>query len=122
MTCAVLASVLSPSIRSFGRSPAVMCRSDASRSIISSSRVRRVIPVGAAVADMRYLFLMRERRPGGPDTPLVLDARLTDDLLQRRDTLQHLEPPVHAERQHSFFGRAVLDLRRADVLENQLPQ
>ena len=32
---------LSPSTRSLGRSPATMCRSDASRSIISSSRVRR---------------------------------------------------------------------------------
>ena len=32
-----LALVMSPSMRSFGRSPAVMCRSEASRSIISSS-------------------------------------------------------------------------------------
>src|SRR5688500_8203461 len=123
MTCSVLASVMSPSIRSFGRSPAVMCRSDASRSIISSSSVRRLIPVGAAVADIRYLFLIRERRIGqSAGLPFGLDSRLTDDLLQRRDTLEHLEPAVHAKRQHPFADRAILDLGGADVLENQLPQ
>src|SRR5687767_10536723 len=122
MTCSVLASVMSPSIRSFGRSPAVMCRSDASRSIISSSSVRRLIPVGAAVADIRYLILIRERRRGRSAEPSRLDARLTDDLLQRRDTFQHLEPAVHAEGQHPLVDGAILDLGRADVLEDQLPQ
>ena len=34
--------VMSPSTRSFGRSPAVMCRSEASRSIISSRSERRL--------------------------------------------------------------------------------
>ena len=33
---------MSPSMRSFGRSPAVMCRSDAFRSIISSSSSAQV--------------------------------------------------------------------------------
>jgi hypothetical protein len=37
--------VMSPSTRSLGRSPATMCRSDASCSIISSSRARRLMRV-----------------------------------------------------------------------------
>ena len=41
---------MSPSIRSIGREPAVMCRSEAPRSIISSSRTRRLTGWGAAGA------------------------------------------------------------------------
>src|SRR5687768_10355193 len=122
MTCSVLASVMSPSIRSFGRSPAVMCRSDASRSIISSSRVRRLIPVGAAVADIRYLVLMWKRDRGrSAASPSCLYGRLADDLFERRDPLHDLEPSIHAECQHPLIDGAIVDLRGADVLEDQLP-
>ena len=41
---------MSPSTRSLARSPAVMCRSDASRSIISSSSERRLTAAPAAGA------------------------------------------------------------------------
>src|SRR4051794_26867817 len=44
----MLDRVMSPSIRSMGRSPAVTCRSDAPRSIISSSSTRRLSACGGA--------------------------------------------------------------------------
>src|SRR6185437_15482769 len=51
-----------------------------------------------------------------------LCSRFPDYLLEGRDALQDLEPAVHAERQHAVLDRAVLDLGRADVLQDQLPE
>src|SRR5258708_4433348 len=49
----ILESCISPSMRSFGRTPAVMCRSDAPRSMTSWRRLRRLnccADVGAGAA------------------------------------------------------------------------
>src|SRR6185437_1427794 len=51
----------------------------------------------------------------------ALRAGLPNHLLRRRDPLHHLEPRVHAERQHALFDRAVADLDGADVLHDELP-
>src|SRR5205809_1111958 len=45
---------------------------------------------------------------------------LTDHLLRRRDSLDHLEPGVHAQCEHSFLDRRVADLGSADVLHDEL--
>jgi len=45
ITSSVVALTMSPSTRSLGRSPATMWRSEASFSIISSSRARRFIGI-----------------------------------------------------------------------------
>src|SRR5688500_18227123 len=49
-------------------------------------------------------------------------AGFPDDLLDRRDALDDLQPAVHAQRQHALFDRGVADLRGTDVLEDQLAQ
>src|SRR6185437_12112314 len=51
-TISTLAFWMSPSMRSFGLSPAVMCKSDASRSIISSRSERKLIDDGAGAGDV----------------------------------------------------------------------
>src|SRR5688500_17050485 len=125
---------MSPSIGSFGRSPAVMCRSLASRSIISSRSMRRLTELALAVAGAvigagggRRALAIRDggkRESGGSclrPPPTALRRCLADDLLQRGDPLQDLEPAVHAEGQHSFVDRAVADLGGADVLDDELP-
>src|SRR2546422_9162978 len=53
---------MSPSTRSLGRSPATMCRSDASFSIISSSRERRFRDCAPAVMPPSP---SRHHHPGG---------------------------------------------------------
>src|SRR5687768_13760189 len=103
---------MSPSTRSLGRSPAVMCRSEASRSIISSSRVRRLTTDGAAaVPDITPSYEVRRSYAG-----------LTDHLLERGNPLEHLEPPVHAQGEHPVGDRGVADLGRTDVHEDLLAQ
>jgi len=42
---------MSPSMRSFGRSPATTCKSDALRETISSSNARRFTPCGLGGPD-----------------------------------------------------------------------
>src|ERR1051325_3160202 len=75
MTTSTLELVMSPSTRSLGRSPAVMCRSDALRSIISSSSTRRLRDweagawVGVVIRGTRYWVL----GPGGYEN----DERMT---------------------------------------------
>src|SRR5438093_36468 len=94
-TSSVVAFTMSPSTRSLGRSPATMWRSDASFSIISSSRARRFIGIARS--------------------PLAGRGFL-DDFFQRRDALLDLDHAVHAQRQHALldgdvaqlFGRAAL--------------
>ena len=53
---------------------------------------------------------------------LTVGCGLADDLFERRDALHHLEPAVHAQREHPFLDRRVPDLRGADVLHDQLAQ
>src|SRR5215216_3450622 len=52
---------------------------------------------------------------------VLLRPRFANDLLERGDSLQHLEPAVHAQRQHALVDGAVADLSRAEVLEDQPP-
>src|SRR3990172_2060390 len=109
-------------MRILARSPAVMCRSDAPRSIISSSRTRRLTPCcwGAA--------------PGAAGGAPVIDgsgswrfcaahgasgAGLAEDLFARHHALEDLEPSVHAEREHAILDAAFLDLGGADVLQDE---
>src|SRR4029450_13010622 len=54
--------------------------------------------------------------------PFLLRPGLANYLLQRRDSLQHLEPAVHAQRQHAILDGGVADLASADVLKNQTSQ
>src|SRR5664279_2578508 len=55
---------MSPSMRSLGRSPAVTCRSEASRSIISSSNWRRLAPCGGAGGAAGAVIGLRDGRYG----------------------------------------------------------
>src|SRR6266850_3522290 len=95
-TSSVEAFTMSPSTRSLGRSPATMWRSEASFSIISSSRARRFIGIARS--------------------PLAGRGFL-DDFFQRRDALLDLHHAVHAQGQHAFrdgdlaqlLGRAALE-------------
>src|SRR5206468_8551310 len=124
-TISMFAFVMSPSTRSFGRSPAVMCRSEAPRSIISSRRTRRLrldCPALGAVIG-RWLVASGERRVwkrgpvGTRHSHLATSSggRLAYHLLHRRNPLDHLHPRVHAEREHSLFDRTIADLGGAGV-------
>src|SRR2546426_3228691 len=73
---------MSPSTRILGRSPATIWRSEASFSIISSSRARR--------------FTGMRRSPS-------LGGGLLHHFLERRDPLLHLHHAVHAEGQHTLL-------------------
>src|ERR1035437_389723 len=109
---------ISPSMRTFAHSPAVMCRSDAPRSIISSRSERRLTPVAAGA-----VMSERLRSAGGKHgTSTASCGGLPDDLLERGDALQDLQPAVHAQRQHAVLDGAVLDLHGAHVLEDQLAE
>src|SRR6266853_1975842 len=80
-TSSLVALVMSPSTRSLGRSPATMCRSEASFSIISSSRARRFT---------------------GIDQSPSSSGGFLDDFFERRDALLDLHHAVHAQRQHAL--------------------
>src|ERR1035437_1379839 len=109
---------ISPSMRTFAHSPAVMCRSDAPRSIISSRSERRFTPV-AVGAVMSYRL-----RDAGEEgwTSGASCGGLPDDLLKRGDALQDLQPAVHAQREHAVLDGACLDLHRADALEDEFAE
>src|SRR2546425_4293380 len=81
-TSSVDAFTMSPSTRILGRSPATIWRSEASFSIISSSRARR--------------FTGMRRSPS-------LGGGLLHHFLERRDPLLHLHHAVHAEGQHTLL-------------------
>src|SRR6266511_4934738 len=83
-TSSVEAFTMSPSTRSLGRSPATMCRSDASFSIISSSSARRFTGIVQPPSSSRGFL---------------------DDFFQGRDALLHLHHAVHAEGQHPLLYR-----------------
>src|SRR5690606_11393990 len=102
-----LESVISPSIRIFGLSPADTCRSDAPRSIISSSSARRF--TGEAVGeDISYVSSASVRSL--VDVRLwVLGTGLPHYLLQRRYALQHLQPAIHSQGEHSFLDCHIPD-------------
>src|SRR5687767_15986443 len=108
---------MSPSMRSFGRSPATICKSDALRETISSSSARRLIPCGFGGSGF-----MGRKSSFGAVMLIVFSvcrgvrARLSDDLVQRTDTLDDLEPPIHAEGEHAFLDRGLLDFGRPGAL------
>src|ERR1700722_690915 len=103
-------------MRSLGRSPAVICRSEASRSIISSNNWRRFTPppgtgaavlaggAGATAGAAPIASKSRRRKQSNDGSSCARSrARLANDLLDRRYALEDLEPPVHAQRQHPFL-------------------
>src|SRR6185437_9384896 len=124
----MLELVISPSTRTLGRSPAVMCRSEAPRSIISSSRTRRLrldgAVLGAVINVPGYRDAWRVARGASllhasRATHLASRGSFPDHLFDGRDPLQHLHPRVHAQREHPFLDRAVADLGRARVHDDQ---
>src|SRR5690349_11906192 len=127
-TVSMLEFVMSPSTRTFGRSPAVMCRSDAPRSIISSSRTRRLrldgAVLGAVINVPGYRDAWRVARGASllhasRATPHASRGSFPDHLLDSRNSLQDLHPRIHAEREHPFLDGAVADLGRARVHDDQ---
>src|ERR1700704_917237 len=114
---------MSPSTRSFGRSPATTCKSEAFRETISSSRERRFTPccgdggpdglevsMNGKVIGYRFRMLWGSRRG------------FADYLLERTDPLENFQPSVHAEGEHSFFDGCPLNFRGARALHDQLPE
>src|SRR5437773_12131752 len=90
-TSSVEALTISPATRSLGRSPATMCRSEASFSIISSSSARRFTGIDQSPSSSRGFF---------------------DHFIERRDALLDLHHAVHAERQHALRHGEVAQLLR----------
>src|SRR5258708_26381751 len=82
-TSSLVALVMSPSTRSLGRSPATMCRSEASFSIISSSRARRFTGIDQSPSS---------RSSGG----------FFYDFFQPPDPLLDLPPALPSHRPHSL--------------------
>src|SRR5690242_9146671 len=121
--------VISPSTRTFGRSPAVMCKSEAPRSIISSSKTRRLRldwPVFGAVISIVVggWWLVLGDGVGGPTTnhrPPASGARFANHLLHRRYPFDHLHPRIHAEREHSLIDGRVANLGGAGVHDDESP-
>src|SRR5258708_9397216 len=99
-TSSLVALVMSPSTRSLGRSPATMCRSEASFSIISSSRARRFT---------------------GIDQSPSSSGGFLDDFFERRDALLDLHHAVHAQRQHALRHGEVAQLFGGRALEDAAP-
>src|SRR5712692_1395738 len=99
-TSSVEALTISPSTRSLGRSPATMCRSEASFSIISSSSARRFIGIASSPSRCGFLY----------------------DLFQRGDAPLHLDQAVHAQRQHAFFHGPGLHLFSRSAAQHQPAQ
>src|SRR6266566_3962660 len=99
-TSSVVAFVMSPSTRSLGRSPATMCRSEASFSIISSSSARRFTGIDQSPSSSSGFF---------------------DHFIERRDALLDLHHAVHAERQHALRHGELAQLLRGGTLENPAP-
>src|SRR6266536_5209232 len=91
---------MSPSTRIFGRSPATMWRSEASFSIISSSRARRFTGIAWSPSSGRFLH----------------------DLFESRDSLLDLHHSVHPQRQHPVLDALVPQLFRRGALQHQAPQ
>src|SRR5690349_11902096 len=98
-TVSMFEFVMSPSTRTFGRSPAVMCRSDAPRSIISSSRTRRLRLDGAVLGAVINVPGYRDAWRVSRGASLLHASRgtrhasrgsLSNHLLDGRDPLQHL--------------------------------
>src|SRR3982751_2028677 len=129
-TVSTLEFVMSPSTRTFGRSPAVMCRSDAPRSIISSRRTRRLRLEGAVLGAVISLAggwdegrgTWDAHRSGASRNPRPAarsGACLPNQLFHSRDSLQPLHPRVHAEREHAFLYGAVADLGRPRVHDDE---
>src|SRR3954468_416674 len=127
-TTSMFELVMSPSTRTFGRSPAVMCKSDAPRSIISSRRTRRLrldcAALGAVInvpgsrgawVVARVACLLHALRA----THHASRGGFSDHLFDRCNSLQYLHPRVHAEREHSFFDGAVADLGGTRVHDDQ---
>ena len=114
---------MSPSMRSFGASPATMCRSDALRAIISSSSARRLTPVaawaasgfdrqrielGSAVMSVFVFGVVRRR-------PLVSRTIWSSGVIP----LMTLSQPSMRRVSMPSSMAASLDLGRADVLHDQ---
>src|SRR5205085_8913804 len=111
-------------------SPAVMCRSDAPRSIISSRRTRRLRLEGAVLGAVISLAGGWDGGRGTGDahssgasrTPRPAPrsgARFAYHLFDRRDSLQHLHPRVHPEREHAFLDGAITDFGRACIHDDE---
>src|SRR4051812_41302564 len=107
---------MSPSTRSFGRSPATTCKSEASLATISSSRARRLIgePEGAtgcagAPSEMSIIGPVIVPRLG-------LGAGFSDHLIDGGQSLQYLQPAVHSQRQHTLGDGGVANFRRSRAL------
>src|SRR5437660_2931719 len=101
VSCSSLAALMmSPSTRSLGRSPATMCRSEASFSIISSSSARRFTGIDQSPSSSSGFF---------------------DHFIERRDALLDLHHAVHAERQHALRHGELAQLLGGGPLENPAP-
>src|SRR5258708_1093547 len=99
-TSSLVALVMSPSTRSLGRSPATMCRSEASFSIISSRRARRFT---------------------GIDQSPSSSGGFLDDFFERRDAFLDLHHAVHAQSQHALRHGEVAQLFGGRALEDAAP-
>src|SRR5687768_10120216 len=101
---------ISPSIRSFGRSPATMCRAEAPRSAISSRSWRRLTPSASGAEPEATDAATPAGEAEGVNVgigPVILElgvgvrsrrAGLADYLVERCDALHDLEPAIHAQR------------------------
>src|SRR5688500_15283425 len=110
-------STMSPSMRSFGRSPATTCRSEAPRSVISSRSWRRFTPSASGAEPAAAPAAAPGTGVDGVNLgfgPVIVEpvvgvvsrrAGFADYLVDRRDALHNLEPPVHAQRQHPIADR-----------------
>src|SRR5690242_9449799 len=102
---------MSPSMRILGRSPAVMCRSEAPRWIISSSSERRLtLWAGAAGAAGWGVAVIRSAR------------RFLDDFLEGGDALLHFHDPIHPEGEHALGNGHLLQLGGGRAAENHASQ
>src|SRR5438094_797422 len=116
---------MSPSIRSFGRSPATTWRSEASCVTISSRRLRKLIVpcceggTGALPPSERSIV-----DPVIVCPPLVVRSRacLANHLVDRGQALHYLEPAVHAEREHPLGNGGSLNFRNRRALHDEAAQ
>src|ERR1041384_3289525 len=100
-TSSLDALVMSPSTRILGRSPATMCRSEASFSIISSSRARRFTGIDQAPSS---------------------SGRFFHDLFQGGDAPLDLHHAVHAQGQHPLAHGGIAQLFGRSAFEDLPPQ
>src|SRR5690606_30588135 len=110
-TCPTLEFTRSPSTRSLGGEPTVMCRSEAPRWIISCRSTRRLSSWrgrACASAGGAGWFIGSSVRGGRPRS--LGDRRFLDHFVERRHAALDLLHAVLAQRQHPLRAREIAQL------------